>query len=237
MTEETNNERNTFQWKESFNQYFWCIIIFIVSFITLAFLPIIGGPIEKIGFFFPTTVAGWIVWGTTKAIVSAINLVIFICFTNQGKRNILKHPNYLKALEIIGKLKKLKEKTARSPQKFSTTIYGKKIFMILLFTAGSTFAFEQAMLGYDLHNALIYLFTIIMGIVFGLINMKTVETYWTEEFLTYAEQVKQKEEQEDAATGTNTTNDDNRLGTNGDNNNIIKIEENKQCLSMETKNS
>ena len=33
-----------------------------------------------------------------------------------------------------------------------------------------------------------------MGVIMGLINMKTVETYWTEEFLTYAEQVKQKED-------------------------------------------
>lgn len=33
-----------------------------------------------------------------------------------------------------------------------------------------------------------------MGVIMGLINMKTVETYWTEEFLNYANQVKQKED-------------------------------------------
>ena len=85
----------------------------------------------------------------TKGTVAALNLIVFICFTNQGKRNIIKDPNYLKALEIIGSLKELKEKTARSPQKFSTTIYGKKLIMIVVFTAGSTFAFEQAILGYN----------------------------------------------------------------------------------------
>lgn len=85
----------------------------------------------------------------TKGTVAALNLIVFICFTNQGKRNIIKDPNYLKALEIIGSLKELKEKTARSPKKFSTTIYGKKLVFIVVFTAGSTFAFEQALLGYN----------------------------------------------------------------------------------------
>lgn len=192
--ENTNNNNDEFLLKEKFNQYFWMIIIFIASIVALAFLPIIGGPIDKIGFFFPETLAGWVIWGMTKGTVAALNLVIFICFTNQGKRNIKENKNYLKALEIIKGLKEIKEKTARSPQKFSTTIYGKKIFFIILFTAGSTFAFEQAILGYNWQNALIYGFTIIMGIVMGLINMKTVETYWTEEFLTYAEQVKHKED-------------------------------------------
>lgn len=37
------------------------IIVFIMSFVALAFLPLIGGPIEKIGFFFPDTPAGWVI--------------------------------------------------------------------------------------------------------------------------------------------------------------------------------
>lgn len=54
-------EENEFKWREKFNQYFWMIIVFIMSFVALAFLPLVGGPIEKIGFFFPDTPAGWVI--------------------------------------------------------------------------------------------------------------------------------------------------------------------------------
>lgn len=189
---ENEQERNEFDLKGTLNKYFWMVMVAVCSLCSLIFLPLVGGDIEKIGFYFPTTAAGWILWCTTKAIVTALNLVIFTCFSRQGKANSKKHPNKLKADELLNKIKDPRIKPARSPEKFTAGIYGKKLITIMLFTLLSTFAFEQAIIGYDWQNALIYGFTIGMGCVMGLINMRTVEIYWTEEYLEYAQQQVQK---------------------------------------------
>ena len=46
------------------------------------------------------------------------------------------------------------------------------------------------MLTFDWMSMLTYLFTIVIGLIFGIMQMKVSEDYWTDEFWLYAQQVK-----------------------------------------------
>ena len=50
-------------------------------------------------------------------------------------------------------------------------------------------ALTQAILAFDWISFLVYLFTITMGIIFGVLAMKNAENYWTQEYYDYAVQV------------------------------------------------
>lgn len=74
----------------------------------------------------------------------------------------------------------------KSPHKWVSQQYGKKGTTIFLTTALSSIALTQAILSFDYVSMLTYLFTIIMGLIFGVLQMKTAEDYWTDEYLQYA---------------------------------------------------
>lgn len=77
-------------------------------------------------------------------------------------------------------------------------------------TALATVALTQAILTYDYVAMLTYLFTIGLGIVFGILQMKNVELYLTTEMYEYAlmkekENDKDKQRQDlEKSTGTST---------------------------------
>lgn len=173
---------------EKLKQWMYYIIIGIVSMIALCFLPMIGSNVG-LGWNLPNTVVGWIVWATTKVIVATLNVLIFHCFMLQAKLNIKDDPKYKEAEEIL-KLNKTKEFVPRSPSAWNKQQYGHKGFSIFTSTAFSTIALTQAILSFDWMAMLTYLFTIIMGLIFGVMQMKTAEDYWTDEFWQYAQQVK-----------------------------------------------
>lgn len=167
--------------------YMYYIIIGVISFVTLVFLPMIGTDVG-LGWAVPTTATGWLVWIATKLIVSAINVLIFHSFICQGKLNIKDDERYKEALKILGMVRE-KKYVPRSPKKFLGQEYGRKGVTIFLITALSTVALTQAILTFDWISMLTYLFTIIMGIVFGVLEMKRVEDFWTGEFYDYAKDV------------------------------------------------
>ena len=80
------------------NLYYW--IIGIISLIALFFLPALGSSVG-IGLALPTTIAGWIVYISTKVIIAIINILIFHCFRLQGKLNISKDPDYIQAKNLL----------------------------------------------------------------------------------------------------------------------------------------
>lgn len=133
----------------------------------------------------PDTVVGWIVWIVTKLIVAIINILIFHCFMCQAKVNISDNENYKKARDILIH-EKVKEVLPKSPHKWNIEQYGKKGVTIFLASALSTITLTQALLAFDWVSMLTYLFTIIMGLIFGVLQMKTAEEYWTSEYLEYA---------------------------------------------------
>lgn len=165
-------------------QWLYYFIIGIISFIALTFLPMIGSSVG-LGWNIPNTVVGWMVWVAIKLIVATLNVLIFHCFMQQAKLNVKNNENYKMARAILIKQKE-KEVIPKSPNKWNSQQYLKKGSTIFITTGLSTIALTQAILTFDYVSMLTYLFTIIMGLIFGILQMKTAEEYWTEEYLQYA---------------------------------------------------
>ena len=165
-------------------QWLYYFIIGIISFIALTFLPMIGSSVG-LGWNIPNTIVGWIVWVAIKLIVATLNVLIFHCFMQQAKLNVKNNENYKMARAILMKQKE-KEVIPKSPNKWNSQQYLKKGSTIFITTGLSTIALTQAILTFDYVSMLTYLFTIIMGLIFGILQMKTAEEYWTEEYLQYA---------------------------------------------------
>lgn len=174
-------------------QWMYYVIIGIISFVALVFLPLIGSEVG-LGWNIPNTTVGWIVWVAVKLIVATINVMIFHCFMLQAKLNVKDNEKYKTAMELLCTATK-KERVPRSPTKWNAEQYGKKGVTIFITTALSTVALTQALLAFDYVSLLTYLFTIIMGLVFGIMQMKNAEDYWTDEFYQYAIGLEQPKEQ------------------------------------------
>lgn len=177
-------------YKDKFNQYLYYIIIAVISVIALTFLPAIGST-AGLDWNIPTTAVGWIVWVTVRICVAVINVLIFHSFMCQAKINVKGDEHYKKAVEILMLLDE-KEKLPRSPKRYYREQWTYKGVSIFLSSALATVALTQAILSYDYVSMLTYLFTITLGIIFGIMQMKSVETYLTVEMYEYA-LMKQKE--------------------------------------------
>lgn len=182
MEEEVMNESSTAKMKARQNIYY--IIIAIISFITVAFLPMVGSTVG-LQWNLPDTTVGWIVWTVTRLVISIINVLLFYSFMEQAKLNVKDNERYKQANEILLKSKK-KEHEPKSPSKWQAEQYGKKATKIFLGSAMSVVAFGQAILSYDWVSMLSYIFTLAMGLIFGVMQMKKAETYWTTEYYAYA---------------------------------------------------
>lgn len=183
----------TGNFKEIRDNYIYYFIIGIVSFLSVSFLPFIGSSAD-LGFILPETKAGWVVWVTVRILISIINVVIFYSFMEQAKLNIKDNPNYLEANKILSSIKDKNKKKPRGPNKWNKQQYSKKGTSIFTGSFLATIALTQAILTYDWVSMLSYIFTIIMGLIFGVMQMKSAERYWTIEYYEYA--LMKKEEQE-----------------------------------------
>ena len=177
--------------REKAKQNMYYILIGIISFISVAFLPMVGSTVG-LGWKLPDTPTGWVVWAISRLIVATINVLIFYSFMEQAKLNVAKDPHYIEATEILLKAKKA-DHTPRSPRKWQALQYGKRGTKIFISSAMSVVALGQAILSYDWVSMLAFIFTIAMGIVFGVLQMKKAEAYWTDEFYRYALMIKEEE--------------------------------------------
>ena len=171
-------------------QYLYYFIIGIVSFVALVFLPMLGSEVG-LEWNVPNTTVGWVVWVAIRVAISVINILLFDCFRKQAKLNVRNNERFIEANEILLKNSN-KIKRPRSPSKYNLEIWGKKGTSIFLSSLLATVALTQALLMYDWISMLTYLFTITMGIVFGIIQMKNDEIYWTEEYYSYALSIKEE---------------------------------------------
>ena len=176
-------------------QNLYYIIIGIISFLSVAFLPMVGSTIG-LDWKLPDTTAGWVVWVVSRLIVATINVLIFHSFMEQAKLNVKDDAHYIEAREILYKNKK-KEHEPQSPQKWQALQYGKKGTTIFISSAMSVVALGQAILTFDWVAMLAYIFTIALGLIFGIMQMKKAEAYWTGEFYEYA---LKKQQEQDMAT-------------------------------------
>lgn len=169
-------------------QWIYYIIIALVTVVFTVFLPLVGSE-GDIASHFPTTVMGWIIWSITKLLTAVLNVVIFYCFNEQAEINVKENDKYKEAKVKIGKCKTVKEKQPRSPTKWKTAVYSKKGVIIFITTAGALIGLENMILRWRLDIFLTYIFTIILGLIFGILQMKKAEIYWTEEFPDYVDKV------------------------------------------------
>ena len=177
--------------REKAKQNMYYILIGIISFISVAFLPMVGSTVG-LGWKLPDTPTGWVVWAISRLIIATINVLIFYSFMEQAKLNVAKDPHYIEATEILLKAKKA-DHTPRSPQKWQALQYGKRGTKIFISSAMSVVALGQAILSFDWVSMLAFIFTIAMGVVFGILQMKKAEAYWTDEFYRYALMIKEEE--------------------------------------------
>ena len=177
--------------REKAKQNMYYILIGIISFISVAFLPMVGSTVG-LGWKLPDTPTGWVVWAISRLIIATINVLIFYSFMEQAKLNVAKDPHYIEATEILLKAKKA-DHTPRSPRKWQALQYGKRGTKIFISSAMSVVALGQAILSFDWVSMLAFIFTIAMGVVFGILQMKKAEAYWTDEFYRYALMIKEEE--------------------------------------------
>ena len=177
--------------REKAKQNMYYILIGIISFISVAFLPMVGSTVG-LGWKLPDTPTGWVVWAISRLIIATINVLIFYSFMEQAKLNVAKDPHYIEATEILLKAKKA-DHTPRSPRKWQALQYGKRGTKIFISSALSVVALGQAILSFDWVSMLAFIFTIAMGVVFGILQMKKAEAYWTDEFYRYAMMIKEEE--------------------------------------------
>lgn len=216
--------------KQSLKQGMYYIIIAVISFISVVFLPMLGSTLG-LGWKIPDTTAGWVVWGASRAIVATINVLLFHSFMEQAKLNIKDDEHYKEARDILVKVKK-KEHKPKSPAQWNAAQYGKKGVSLFLASAMSVVAIGQAVLSYEWATALAYLFTLGMGIIFGIMQMKKAETYWTTEYYEYALMKKRMEEEQQIAEQSEQTQ---KTEENAVTEQINK-EEQEECSQSETKN-
>lgn len=173
-------------------QFIYYILIFIISFLVLVFLPMIGTDLDM-GFKFPETPAAWTVFIVTKSITAFVNVMLFYCFNQQALLNVKKDERYIKANEILYSKNIKKEYKPRSPRQYNFRLYAGKGTSIFFSSILSTFALSQAILTYDWISLLTYALVITFGIIFGFISMYSGMNYWTTEFPLYAEMIQRQQ--------------------------------------------
>lgn len=170
------------KWK----QFQYYVIIGIISLVALFFLPMLGSE-AGLAWNLPDTISGWIVYVISKLLVATINILIFHCFILQAKINIKEDPNYLEALKLLDEALEADEtESFRSPQEYFKSTYGKKGITIFSTSILSAIGLTQAVLTFDWISMLTYFFTILMGLIFGVLQMNQTECYWTTEYLRFA---------------------------------------------------
>ena len=177
------------RWK----QWQYYVIIGVVSLVALLFLPMIGSEAE-LNWKLPNTTVGWIVYVFSKLLVAVLNILIFHCFILQGKLNIESNEKYIEANKILEVVYDLKELAPKSPSEWKRNAYKKKGVTIFITSMLSAIGLTQAVLSFDWLSMLTYLFTVLMGIIFGILQMNATEVYWTTEYPQYAQRVKKQSE-------------------------------------------
>ena len=216
--------------RDSVKQGMYYIIIAVISLISVVFLPMLGSTLG-LGWKIPDTTAGWVVWGASRAIVATINVLLFHSFMEQAKLNIKDDEHYKEARDILVKVKK-KEHKPKSPAQWNAAQYGKQGVSTFLASAMSVLAIGQDVLSYQWSTALPSIHTLGMGIIFGIMQMKKAENYWTTEYYEYALMKKRMEEEQQIAEQSEQTD---KTEENAVTEQINK-EEQVECSQSETKN-
>lgn len=173
--------------EKKLTDYMYYGIVGIISLLALVFLPFMGSAVGM-DWNIPSTVPGWIVFIVSKITVALINIMLFHSFVKQSRLNVKDDVRYLEAVEILRE-SKLDTYIPRSLEQLNHQEYRTKVITIFITSLVSAFSLGQAILTFDWMSFLSYLFTVTMGIVFGILEMKKYEDYYTSEYLDYAKMI------------------------------------------------
>ena len=182
--------------KLKIKQIIYYFVIGFISVVAVVILPLLNSHAE-VKFDFPTTPAGWLVYIITRASIALINILFYFCFMAQAKINVKHDEKYLKACEILEKIDLSNERKPKSPKAWTAKQYTSKTITLTLTSVLSVIGLTNAILAFDLAVFLAYFLTVCMGLVFGFIQMKKAEDYWTDEFFEYAIMVQKQAEKSD----------------------------------------
>lgn len=186
--------------KEKFSLNFYYCLIFLLSLLVMTVAPMFTPSANTdlgISAIFPHSVIGWAIYVCTKVFVGVVNLLLFHCFVKQARINIKDNEKYIAACKIY-EMYHPKEYNPRGPKQYFGQLYRKKGIMIFVTSMLSAVVLTNAILSFDVTAFVTYCMTIVMGLVFGILKMKEVETYWTGEFYDAAMQLQNKyKKQED----------------------------------------
>lgn len=175
-------------------KYLYYTLIVIVTLISLVFLPMVGLDQEgNINLNIPSSTMGWVVWGVSKMAVCVLNCLLFHFFVQQGKDNIRDNEVYKECLEQEGKLKETVYEPVH-PKKLEEQAYLTKGGTVLLSTAVSLLALPSAVLQWSLMSFLSTMFSVVIAICFGFMQMRNTEDRWTWKYKEYIEYTKNKNE-------------------------------------------
>lgn len=166
------------------------LIIAIVSVVVLTVVPLLSGCIE--GDFrmnFPSTTEGWILYWTLNGATTLSNIAIFVLFKLQAKTNAKKHPNYIKARELLSQANGRKGFIPRSPKAMDAADYTTKGIAIVAGSLWSFVAISSLIVSFNFITLISVGVSTLMSIIFGWVTMLKNESYWTDEYLLYAEYV------------------------------------------------
>jgi hypothetical protein len=163
-------------------------IIAASSIFAVFFLPMLGS-VGIPGWNLPTTVVGWVVWIITKLLVAGLNMILFHSFMEQGEVNVKDNPYYIEANEILRRYGLITTANPRDPYTWKHAEYKNKGVAIIITSLLGAIGLTQAILTFNWLDMLSYMFTVAMGIIFGLLQMDKAETYWTTEYWQYAKNI------------------------------------------------
>ena len=201
------------QWKEKWRLYQNYIIIGILSFLSVFFLPLLGTEVG-LGFKVPNTWAGWLVWAITKLCIITINILLLDQFIKQAKVNIKDNQRFKEADEYYTlNSDDGEEEYLPAPKEYISKLYKNKGITTTVTSALSVFGLTSAILTFDWVSMLTYLFTIVFGIIFGWMTMNNVEEYWTDTYYRRYKRDKIKRDMEMAQKKCSNSSDDSSNNT------------------------
>lgn len=173
------------------------IIIGVLSFVAVFFLPMLGSSVG-LAFNIPNSPAGWVIYLITKISIVVINIMIFDQFVKRAKINVKDNEKFKFAESIL--IEKVDEEEVLAPEMYLKKMYRSKLLTTVIFTVLGVFGFTNAILTFDWVSMLSYIFTIVMGLIFGWIAMVDAEEIWTNKYYRFAKKIqleKSKEESHD----------------------------------------
>ena len=180
--------------RTAINDYAYYVVIVIVSMIVMFVPPLLIGSLHgDVGLFFPTTVAGWVLWGVINASTAIGNVAILVLFKLQAKKNCRGNENFRKANEILMNVNK---KTVifipRSPRQMNVGEYMTKAIFIVIGSLVSFMAVTSIIISFDVVTLISTVISVLTSLCVSWTTMVKNEEYWCHEYLLYAEMVQKK---------------------------------------------